>query len=217
MRILPIVLSLCAIAGGAPAQKDFLTADEADQLRLAQEIDPRIQLYLSFARQRIDLLKQLFEKNRTGRSGMIHDTLEQFTEIVETLDVVIDDALKRQRLITVLPEVTKTEREMMGVLEKFRESAPADLGRYKFVLDTAIEVARDSAEMAEEDLRTRTRGVEMRQYELRKEREAMMTPEAKEEAKKAEDKKAAEDAKQKKGPSLLRKGETLPSKEGKKQ
>jgi hypothetical protein len=57
--------------------------------------------------------------------------------------------------------------------------------------------------------------VETRQVEQRREREALLTPEGREEASKAEAKKAAEDVKAKKRPSLLKKGETVPSKTGK--
>lgn len=210
------ILSLLAIAlvVPAPAQSDFLTADEADRIREAQEPDLRIGLYVGFAKQRMDLLDQLFAQNKTGRSSTIHAFLEQLTSIMETLDVVIDDALRHQKEVTTLGDVAKTSRDIHARLEKHLESGPSDLARYKFALETAIETVHDSAELAEEDLRDRIRGVEAKQIEQRKEREAMLTPAGKEEAKKAEEKKAAEDTKAKKRPSLLRKGETLPSKKG---
>jgi len=211
------VAFLLALGLGVPlnAQSDFLTADEADQIRLGQEPDLRINLYLTFAKQRMDLIDQLFAQNKVGRSSTIHTFLEQLTELMETLDVVIDDALKHQKAITALPEVAKSARDFNLRLQKHFDSNPTDLARYKFALETAIDTLNDSAELAEEDMRDRIRSVETKQVEQRKEREVLMTPEGREEAKKSEAKKAAEEVKAKKRPSLLKKGETLPSKTGK--
>lgn len=202
MKWLCLLLLLSAPA--ALAQRDFLTADEVDQVRLAQEPDLRIPLYQKFAEQRISLLEQLFSQKKTGRSGMIHDTLEQYTQIIEAIDTFIDDALARKRPITSLAALTKAQRDMLARLEKFKESSPADLERYLFVLENAIDTTRDSIEMSEVDLKTRTREAESREAEIKRDREQMMTPERKAEAqKKQESEKAAE----KKKPSLYRKGE----------
>jgi hypothetical protein len=221
MKLMTLAALLFGMALPLCAQSDFLTDDEADQIRLAQEPNIRIGLYLGFARQRADLLDQLFSQNKTGRSSTIHNLLEQMTQLMETLDVVIDDALKHQKEITALPDVAKTARALQARLDKFRESNPPDLGRYKFALDTAIDTLSDSADLAEEDLRDRVRSVEASQVEQRKQREALTSPTSVEEAKKAADKsekqlKAEQDAKSKKRPTLMRKGESLDPKTGKK-
>jgi len=191
---------------GAPAaaQRDFLTADEVDQIRIAQEPDLRIQFYQKFAEQRLSMLEQLLGQKKTGRSGVIHDTLEQYTQIIEAIDTFIDDALARKRPVTSLEALTKSQREMLAKLEKIKESNPADLERYQFVLDNAIDTTRDSIEMSEVDLKTRTQTVEQQEADIRKDRQQMMTPERQAEAKKQEEK---EKAAEKKRPSLYRKGE----------
>lgn len=217
-----MTLSVLAVAIALPvsAQSDFLTDDEADQIRIAQEPNMRIGLYLGFAKQRADLLDQLFAQSKTGRSSTIHTLLEQLTQIMETLDIVIDDALKHQKVVTALPDVAKTARSLQAKLEKLRETNPSDLGRYKFALDTAIDTLSDSAELAEDDLRDRVRSVEAKEVERRKERDSLASPSSVEEAKKAagktaEQKKAEQENKAKKRPTLLRKGESLGSKPGK--
>lgn len=206
------LLMLMVMVLGTPllAQKDFLNSDEADQLREVQEPDLRLQLYLRFAQQRIDQLDQLMAKPKTGRSGMIHDLLEQYAKIIEEIDTYIDNAIKRQKPITTMEQVAKTEREMLAQLEKFGEMNAPDKSRFQFALEQAIDTTRDSAEMSELDLKTRTRDVETREVELRKEREALNTPEGKEEAKKAAAKIEAEKTgvpAGKKKPTLYRKDE----------
>lgn len=204
------LLALLLLAAPAAAQTDFLTNDEADQLRQAQEPDVRLQLYLRFARQRVDLLDQLFAKPKTGRSGMIHDTLEQFTQIIEAIDNNIDDAIRRQKPIASLAAVAKAEREMIATLQKFSALEAADKARYQFALDQAIETASDSAELSEQDIRERTHAVEQREVDIRKERETLLTPERKEELEKEKTKIESEKqgvAAGKKRPSLYKPGE----------
>src|SRR5262245_807312 len=139
-------LLLClALALPAAAQRDFLTADEADQIRLVQEPNERLKLYIHFARQRIDLLTQQFQKGKAGRSALIHDTLEDFTKIIEAIDTVAEDALKRKRPIDEgMAAVAKAEKEMLEALKSFEEKRANDFSRYEFALKQSIETTADS-------------------------------------------------------------------------
>lgn len=204
---LTLIIAAAAVSP-ALAQRDFLTADEVDQLREVQAPDERLNLYTVFARQRVDLLGQLFAKEKTGRSLLIHDTLDQYTKIIEAIDTVVDDALARKRPVTVLPNVAKMERDLLTKLQKFAEIQTADADRYRFSLDQAIESTKDSADTSEVDLTERTRSVEANEKRIEKEREAMSAPEKKDEKQQAaaEEKKSAAP---KKKATLLKKGETL--------
>lgn len=206
MRIVPALLLLTAFPL-APQQRDFLTADEISQVRLAQEPNDRLKLYTVFARQRLDMLEQLLAEDKPGRSALIHTLLTEYAKIIEAIDIVADDALKRGREVEEgLKHVADAEEKLLEKLRKFDESDPPDRSRYDFVLTDAIEATEDSLELARQDLVERRRAVEARTEQERKQREAMMTPTDVEARRAAEKKRAAEESK-KKAPSLYRKGE----------
>src|SRR5688572_1720475 len=186
-------------------QRDFLTADEADQVRLVQEPNQRLQLYLHFAKQRMDLIQQAVSQEKAGRSKLLHDLFEEYTSIVEAIDTVTEDALKRSADLSIgVKAVVDAEKEMLAQLEKIRDSQPKDIARYQFVLEQAIETTRDSQEMASQDLKDRTQEVVAREKEVKKQREELMDA-GQLEAKRAEEKKEVEQ--KKKVPTLRRKGE----------
>lgn len=187
--------------------RDFLTADEADQVRLAQEPNLRLKLYLHFAKQRLDLIQQAVSQEKAGRSKLIHDLLEDYTKIIEAIDTVSDDALKRKLDVAEgVKLVADTEKEMLPALEKISASNPKDIGRYQFVLDQAIETTKDSAELAGIDLKDRTVSVETKVKKDKAELEALMNPEEVKAKREAEKKEVEQ---KKKVPTLRRKGEVV--------
>lgn len=213
MKTLLWCLSLAA-AGYAQglAHRDFLTADETDQIKEAQEPNLRIKLYAGFARQRAEMVKSLLAKDKAGRSILIHDALDDYSKIIDALDDVADEAIgHRLDIKPGLAAVASVEKDTLSMLQKAQDSHPKDLERYDFVLKQAIETASDSLEAAEEDLGKRVKDVEARQREERKARQEAMTP-TEREAAKAADQKAADDEDKKEeqkkaAPTLMRPGE----------
>jgi len=192
------------------AQRDFLTAEEIDRVREIQEPNERLKLYTQFARQRIDQVRSLMKDDKAGRAGLVHDLLDQYSQIVDAIDQVADDALLRKANIELgMKAVAGAEKEILPQLEAIRESKPKDLDRYEFVLSQAVESTRDSMEAANEDLGRRAAEVQAREAKQKKELEGMMQPKDLEEKKAAEAKAAEEQQKKGKKPTLLRKGETV--------
>jgi hypothetical protein len=188
--------------------RDFLTSDEVDQVRLVQDPNDRIKLYLQFAQKRIDLVDQLLSKNKPGRSILIHDSLDDYSQIIEAIDTVGDDALRRKLpLDKSMADVAKAEKEFIGKLNKIEPSGPDDLSRYDFVLQTAIDTTNDSLDLSQESVAKRSADVHSVDAKQEKERESSMKPSEVAEKKKQQ---AAEDEKKKKQPSLYRPGEKKP-------
>jgi hypothetical protein len=201
-----LVLGACLATAQA---RDFLTADEVDQVRLAQEPNLRLKLYITFAKERVTLIEQLVAKEKPGRSALIHDTLDDYAKIIEAVDTVSDDALRKGADITEgMAAVADAEKDFAARLHKVADSEPKDLGRYQYSLTNAIEATEDSVEMAQTDLQERKAEAAKRRSEEDKARGELMAPTDRE-ARQAEAKKKAdtEQKEKKKGPTLRRKGE----------
>jgi hypothetical protein len=204
------ILLVCAACGFAQ-ERDFLTADEVDQIREIQEPNARLKLYVVFARQRLALLQQFLSTEKPGRSALIHDTLEQYTHIIEAIDTVADDALVRKTQLDVgMKEVATAETEMLATLHKVEDAAPKDLARFEFALKNAIDTTSDSKELSEEDLHTRSTEVAAQDKKDKQDRKALATDEDKKAKKTPEDKPGVIKAGDRKPPTLYKPGEKPP-------
>jgi hypothetical protein len=204
-RLLAAVALLVALA---PAQqRDFLTADEIDQIREAQEPNARLILYAKFARERIAMVKNLLAKEKPGRSLMIHDALEDYSKIIDAIDDVADQALgKKVDLQQGLGQVARMELDAIPVLKRVQDSKPKDIERYEFVLKTALDTTRDSLELTESDTEKRGAQVEAREAEEKKAIRDSMTP-VERESRQAEERKAEQQQERRRPPTLMRPGE----------
>lgn len=215
MRTLGLaVLAVTMAAPGLHAQKDFLTADEIDQVREVQEPNARLKLYADFARMRVELVRQLVAKEKPGRSIIIHDQLDEYAKIIEAIDTVSDDAIRRKLDISEGTKVVAgAEKDMLDVLQKVQQAAPKDMERYQFVLQNAIDTTQDSYELSTQDLNSRATDVAGKDKRERKEREELSAPEQVAQEKENAKKEASETKKQRKVPTLRRKGEVPEKKE----
>jgi len=200
-----LVCLLLAAPLAAQRQRDFLTTDEADQIREVQDPNERMTLYIHFAKQRLNQVEHWLAKGKAGRSILIHDALDDYSNIIDAIDTVADDALSRRLDIKPgMAAVAGAEKEMLASLQKIQDSQPKDMARYDFILKQAIEGTSDSLDAAQQDVGVRAAEVAAREAREKKELESMMTPEERE-AKKAQEAKAERN--KRKAPTLLRPGE----------
>jgi hypothetical protein len=202
-----IVWCLLAASLLAAQQRDFLTADEVDQIREAQEPNARLTLYAKFAKERIAMVKSLLAKEKPGRSILIHDALEDYTRIIDAIDEVADQALARKTdLKQGLGHVSRMEEDAIPVLRRIQETKPKDIERYEFVLKTALDTTRDSLDLNESDTTKRAADVEAREAREKKAVRESMTP-TERESRATEERKAEQQQERRRPPTLMRPGE----------
>jgi len=210
MKFFTAIVLMAASAGAALAQREFLTNDEIEKIREAQEPNMRLKLYILFARQRIDQLQQQIAKDKKGRSAMVRELLEDYSQIIDAIDTVSDDALKRKVDIAAgVAAVADAEKKMVAVLQKIEDSQPHDLDMYEVALKDAIGNTTDSLDNTQQDLGRRAEVVTAKAAEEKKKVESVTTPDRVKEQK-VEDAKAemGDDGKPKrKPPTLYKPGE----------
>src|SRR5215470_13137523 len=125
-KLSPCLIGALLLIPVAPAfqQRDFLNADEIAQIREAQEPNERLKLYADFAKARVYLVKNLLSKDKPGRSGMIHDALEDYSKILDAIDNVADGAASKADIKPGMTIVAKTYQSLLPELKKIEASHP---------------------------------------------------------------------------------------------
>jgi hypothetical protein len=212
MRYFAAILALTV--SGFAQQRDYLTADEVDQVREAQEPNARLLLYVHFAKERIAEIQKFLSKEKAGRSALIHDALEDYTRIIEAIDTVSDDALRRKVALDVgMKAVADAEKEMLATLNKIEESDAKDLSRFEFALKAAIDTTSDSEELSQEDLHSRAADLTAKDTKEKQEKQAILGTADKDDKKTAGNADTKDGKPKRKAPSLYKPGEKPPDKQ----
>ena len=159
MKILnkPMLALSCALLLGAPLaaqQHDPLNDVESDQLReAALEPYKRLKLMIKFASERLDTVEAtLKDQQAKGRGQRVHDSLQDFRELVDELDDNIDDYSQKQAdMRKVLSEVVSAEegfdKRLKAIGERGNDPKLAEeYKQYSFALQDATEAVDLSLE-----------------------------------------------------------------------
>jgi hypothetical protein len=144
---LVFVLLPFLLTGSAHAQRssDPLTQPEIDQLRdAAQDADPRLKLYIAFARARLTALEQVRSDAKiTDKGEAIHDRLQDFVDVYDELNDNIDTFNNRKAdLRKVLKVIIEADTEFQARLRALKDSAEAskdEAKAYEFVMSDATD------------------------------------------------------------------------------
>jgi hypothetical protein len=207
MKSVAAIVLIAASAFPAYAQREFLTSDEIEKIREAQEPNMRLKLYVLFARQRVDQLQQQMAKDKKGRSLIVRDLLEDYSQIIDAIDTVSDDALKRKVDISAgVGLVSEAEKKIIPILQKIEDSQPHDLDMYDIALKDAIGNTTESLDSTQQDLRIRSEVITAKADEEKKKVESL-TPKDVVKEQKAQDAKLDDGKPKRTPPTLYKPGE----------
>ena len=136
----------------AQRREDPLTQTEIDQLRdSAVEPEPRMKLYVEFARARLVKLEQMRSDPKvTDRAHQTHNMLEEFLTIYNELNDNLDNFEGRKAdLRKALKHVIEGDTEFQAKLRAIKSdprSSKEEAGQYEFVLSNAMETVDTAAE-----------------------------------------------------------------------
>ena len=150
--ILSLVFLGCLAILPARSQRrsDPLTQEEIDLLRdSAVEPEPRMKLYVQFARARLVKLEQMRADPKVkDRPAQTHQMLEDFLSVYNELNDNLDNFQGRQSdLRKALRFVVEGDTEFQAKLRALKDDARAakeDATQYQFILSDALETVDNS-------------------------------------------------------------------------
>jgi hypothetical protein len=131
----------------AQEEKDYLTQDEADKIRDAQNPSDRIKLFISFAEDRLDKFE--YEVNRPTHEAQYDDILNNlmngYVGCVDDAADQIDVAQDKQADVRDAVKLMKAkDTEFLAKLQKFDQASGPDFEAYRYTLEDAIEGTKEA-------------------------------------------------------------------------
>ena len=145
-----ILMASPVVRAGAPQQKDYLTAVEADKIRDAETTNDRIKLFLGFAQDRLKKFQYELEHPSTNRhADMLNSLLNAYVGCVDDAADLIQLGIEKQENIRKgVDAMASQTKEFLVILEKLSNDG-AERELYKDNLDDAVEGTRDAMNDAE--------------------------------------------------------------------
>jgi hypothetical protein len=133
----------------APQDKDYLSSVEAEKIRDAETTDLRIQLFLTYAEDRIKKFQYELEHPSENRhEDMLNGLLNAYVGCIDDAADLIQLGIQKQENIRpAVDRMATKSKEFLELLNKW--STGAEKEAYKDNLDDAIEGTRDALKDAE--------------------------------------------------------------------
>jgi hypothetical protein len=146
-----LILTAGWFGSGVPvyAQKDYLSAIEADKIRDAEGSNERIRLFLSFAEDRLKKFQYELEHPSSNKhTEMLNALMNAYVGCVDDAADLIQLGMEKQENIRkgVDLMISRT-KEFLVLLNKLTDSPEVEI--YKDNLDDALEGTRDAMNDAE--------------------------------------------------------------------
>jgi hypothetical protein len=148
-RCRTLVSLMCAVlllaSGRGYAQPgEFLTREEVDAVRDAQEPEKRIPLYLEIAELRLGALRAAIATVKSGAGRAAQKKLVEYTRVMEALENTIDDArTKRSPFPKAMEQLKARLPEARNFLESLDNEDSPLYKDYQFTLAEAVDTTDD--------------------------------------------------------------------------
>jgi len=147
LAVMILASSVCAFA---LAQKDYLSALEADKIRDADNTNERIKLFLTFAEDRLKKFQyELQHPSSNKHPEMLNALMNAYVGCVDdAADLMQLGIQKQENIRPAVDLMASRSKEFLEILNKI-SSDGTDIDSYKDNLDDAIEGTRDAMNDAE--------------------------------------------------------------------
>jgi hypothetical protein len=137
-------------AGPSRAQKDYLSALEADKIRDAETTNERIKLFITFADDRLKKFQyELQHPSSNKHPEMLNALMNAYVGCVDDAADLIQLGIQKQENIRQAIDLMATRtKEFLQILEKLSADG-TEIDLYKDNLDDAIDGTRDAMNDAE--------------------------------------------------------------------
>jgi hypothetical protein len=148
-----LLVMTCAPVWGVAQSGDFLTKDEVDAVRDAQEPEKRIRLFLEIAEIRLGAIRAAIAAVKSGAGRTAQKKMTEYTEVLEALETTIAEARSRR---TPFPKAMELLKQKLPAAKQFLESLDNEssplYADYQFTLDEALDVTEEVFEDIEKGM-----------------------------------------------------------------
>ncbi|MHB8527144.1 MAG: hypothetical protein ACYDD2_13425 [Candidatus Acidiferrales bacterium] len=139
--------AVCVAVAHAQERPDFLSPDEADKVRDAQNPNERVKLFLDFAADRLKKLQYELQLKspQMHKNQILNGLLSAYAGCIDEAADRIDEGRETNpNMRPAIKDMQKRGKEYLEALRKIEGSGGPELVAYKDSLDDAIEGTQDA-------------------------------------------------------------------------